>query len=128
MERDFVNSNERLCPSAYKERAAIILSSPGEDTASLAAIFALRSLNVGKIYTVGFKVRGSLAIGVEPFTSVQSVQKADNPFVIIPALPPDNPILSCLSFAILIENRGSALQAKFSWILQRDRGNRTLLL
>lgn len=77
-----------FAPSAYEKRAAIVLSNSGEDAAS--AIFALRSLNIGKIYTVGFKAQGSLAFGeVEPFTSLESVQKVDQPFVIISALPPD---------------------------------------
>ena len=76
-----------FAPSAYKDRAAIILSSSGEDAASV--IFALRSLNIGKIYTVGFKAQGPLASGVEPFTSIESVQRVDQPFAIISALPPD---------------------------------------
>ncbi len=76
-----------FAPSAYKNRAAIILSSNGEDAASV--IFALRSLNIGKIYTVGFKAQGPLAFGVEPFTSIESVQRVDQPFAIISALPPD---------------------------------------
>jgi 3-dehydroquinate dehydratase-1 len=76
-----------FAPSAYKDRAAIILSSNGEDAASV--IFALRSLNIGKIYTVGFKAHGPLAAGVEPFTSIESVQRVDQPFAIISALPPE---------------------------------------
>ncbi|RDW80009.1 pentafunctional AROM polypeptide-like protein [Coleophoma cylindrospora] len=76
-----------FAPSAYKDRAAIILSSSEEDAAS--AIFALRSLNVGNIYTVGFKARGPLSSTVEPFTSIESVQKVDHPFAIISALPPE---------------------------------------
>jgi 3-dehydroquinate dehydratase-1 len=76
-----------FAPSAYKDRAAIILSSNGEDAASV--IFALRSLNIGKIYTVGFKAQGPLASGVEPFTSMESVQRVDQPFAIISALPPE---------------------------------------
>lgn len=76
-----------FAPSAYKDRTAIILSSNGEDAASV--IFALRSLNIGKIYTVGFKAQGPLASGVEPFTSIDSVQRVDQPFAIISALPPD---------------------------------------
>lgn len=76
-----------FAPSAYKDRAAIILSSNGEDAASV--IFALRSLNIGKIYTVGFKAQGPLAFGVEPFTSMESVQRVDQPFAIISALPPE---------------------------------------
>lgn len=76
-----------FAPSAYQGRAAIILSSSGDDAAS--AIFALRSLNIGKIYTVGFKSHGAMAAGVEPFTSINSVQRVDQPFAIISALPPD---------------------------------------
>lgn len=76
-----------FAPSAYQDRAAIILSSSGEDAASV--IFALRSLNIGKIYTVGFRAQGPLASGVEPFTSIESVQRVDQPFAIISALPPE---------------------------------------
>lgn len=74
-----------FAPSAYDGRAAIILSSSGEDAAS--AIFALRSLNIGKIYTVGFKAQGPLAEDVEPFTSIESVQRVESPFAIVSALP-----------------------------------------
>ncbi|RFU26958.1 hypothetical protein B7463_g9378, partial [Scytalidium lignicola] len=77
-----------FAPSAYKDRVAILLSSSGSDAASV--IFALRSLNIGKIYTVGLKsFVGPLFYGVEPFTSVESVQMVDQPFVIISALPPE---------------------------------------
>lgn len=76
-----------FAPSAYKDRAAIILSSNGEDAASI--IFALKSLNIGKIYTIGFKAQGPLAAGVEPFTSMESVHKVDQPFAIISALAPE---------------------------------------
>ncbi|QSZ36889.1 hypothetical protein DSL72_006772 [Monilinia vaccinii-corymbosi] len=76
-----------FAPSAYQGRAAIILSSNGEDAKSV--IFALRSLNIAKIYTVGFKVQGPLAAGVEPFTSKESVTSSDIPFAIISALPPE---------------------------------------
>lgn len=74
-----------FAPSAYKNRAAIIISSSGDEAASV--IFALRSLNIGKIYTVGFRAQGSLAFGIEPFTSIESVQRVDQPFAIISALP-----------------------------------------
>lgn len=76
-----------FAPSAYQDRAAIVLSNSGEDAAS--AIFALRSLNIGKVYTVGFRAQGPLASGVEPFTSIESVQRVDQPFAIISALPPE---------------------------------------
>ncbi|KAL2013926.1 hypothetical protein VTN00DRAFT_1451 [Thermoascus crustaceus] len=78
-------------PSAYCGRAAIILSSSESDAS--AAIFALRSLDVGPIYTVGFRASGPLAPGLEPFTSIQSVKLVEQPFVIISALPPEKSLL-----------------------------------
>ncbi|KAJ6169570.1 hypothetical protein N7497_002413 [Penicillium chrysogenum] len=78
-------------PSAYSSRAAIILASSQADAS--AAIFALRSLAVGTIYTVGFKASGPLAAGLEPFTSIQSVKRVEQPFVIVSALPPEKSLL-----------------------------------
>lgn len=78
-------------PSAYRGRAAIILA--GSETDASAAIFALRSLGVGSIYTVGFKATGPLAAGLEPFTSIQSVKLVEQPFVIVSALPPEKSLL-----------------------------------
>ncbi|KAJ5747863.1 uncharacterized protein N7511_009559 [Penicillium nucicola] len=78
-------------PSAYQNRAAIILA--GSEADASAAIFALRSLGVGAIYTVGFKASGPLAAGLEPFTSIQSVKLVEQPFVIVSALPPEKSLL-----------------------------------
>ncbi|KAJ5556831.1 hypothetical protein N7494_000746 [Penicillium frequentans] len=78
-------------PSAYRGRAAIILS--GSETDASAAIFALRNLEVGTIYTVGFKASGPLAAGLEPFTSIQSVKLVEQPFVIVSVLPPEKSLL-----------------------------------
>ncbi|KAI3114877.1 hypothetical protein CBS147333_2032 [Penicillium roqueforti] len=78
-------------PSAYSGREAIILASSQADAS--AAIFALRSLAVGAIYTVGFKASGPLAAGLEPFTSIQSVKRVEQPFVIVSALPPEKSLL-----------------------------------
>lgn len=78
-------------PSAYHGRAAIIVA--GSETDASAAIFALRSLHVGVIYTVGFKAVGPLAAGLEPFTSIQSVKLVEQPFVIVSALPPEKSLL-----------------------------------
>ncbi|KAJ5963449.1 Aldolase-type TIM barrel [Penicillium vulpinum] len=78
-------------PSAYNSRAAIILA--GSEAVASAAIFALRSLAIGTIYTVGFKANGPLAAGLEPFTSIQSVQRVEQPFVIVSALPPEKSLL-----------------------------------
>lgn len=78
-------------PSAYHGRAAIIVA--GSETDASAAIFALRSLGVGAIHTVGFKAVGPLAAGLEPFTSIQSVKLVEQPFVIVSALPPEKSLL-----------------------------------
>ena len=82
--RDFV-------PSAYQGRPALVLSNTEVEAAP--AIFALRDLNIGTIYTVGFRAQGPLASGLEPFTTMDSVKKGEQPFVIISALPPDKSLL-----------------------------------
>lgn len=68
-----------LAPSAYFGRAAVVLASSSDDAAS--AIFALRALRIGKIYTVGFKTPPALAHGltIEPFNSLESLQRARTP-------------------------------------------------
>lgn len=87
-----------LAPSAYFGRAAVVLASSSDDAAS--AIFALRALCVGKIYTVGFKTPPALAHGliIEPFNSLESLQRARmvsatddaaSPFVVVSALGPE---------------------------------------
>lgn len=78
-------------PSAYRGRAAIILA--GSQSEASASIFALRSLAVGPIYTVGFRATGPLSEGLEPFTSIQSVKLVEQPFVIVSALPPEKSLL-----------------------------------
>ncbi|KAJ0414970.1 type I 3-dehydroquinase-domain-containing protein [Aspergillus carlsbadensis] len=78
-------------PSAYRNRAAIILASSESEASS--SIFALRSLGVGAIYTVGFRGTGPLAEGLEPFTTIQSVKLVEQPFVIVSALPPEKSLL-----------------------------------
>lgn len=87
----FATLTREYVPSAYRGRAAIILA--GSETDASAAIFALRSLDVGVIYTVGFKASGPLAAGLEPFTSIQSVKLVEQPFVIVSALPPEKSLL-----------------------------------
>lgn len=87
-----------LAPSAYAGRAAVVLASSSDDAAS--AVYALRALRVGKVYTVGFKTPPALAHGlaVEPFNSLESLQRARmvgatddaaGPFVVVSALGPE---------------------------------------
>jgi 3-dehydroquinate dehydratase-1 len=78
LSRDFV-------PSAYSGRAALLLASTEADAA--ASIYALKSLGIGPIYTIGFKTQGSLSGDVEPVRSVEDVKRLEQPFVIISALP-----------------------------------------
>lgn len=87
-----------IAPSAYFGRAAVVLASSSDDAAS--AIFALKALRVGKIYTVGFKTPPLLSkdLTIEPFNSLESLQRARmvgasddaaSPFVVVSALGPD---------------------------------------
>ncbi|KAI9831475.1 MAG: hypothetical protein M1819_005074 [Sarea resinae] len=80
--RDFV-------PSAYRGRAALVLSSSEVDAS--AAIFALQDLAVQPIYTIGFKAQGPLASmsALEPLTSVEDASKIEQPFALVSALPPE---------------------------------------
>ncbi|KAL1957159.1 hypothetical protein VTO42DRAFT_6302 [Malbranchea cinnamomea] len=78
-------------PSAYNGRTAIVVASSESDAA--AAIFALRSLDVGAIYTVGFRATGPLSPGLEPLTSLQSVKLIQQPFVLVSALPAEKSLL-----------------------------------
>jgi 3-dehydroquinate dehydratase I len=82
--RDFV-------PSAYFGRTALVLSQSPSEAAP--AMFALRSLEIGTVYTVGFKAGGPLADRSEPFTSIESLKRVQQPFVIISALPPEKSLL-----------------------------------
>jgi 3-dehydroquinate dehydratase-1 len=81
-----------FAPAAYRGRAAIVVASSADDAST--AVFALRSLNVGTIYTVGFRAGESapgaagLWQGSEAFTGVESVQRVEMPVVVVSALPP----------------------------------------
>ncbi|KAJ9156475.1 3-dehydroquinate dehydratase [Pleurostoma richardsiae] len=85
-------------PSAYFGRAAVVLASSPDDAAS--AVFALRALRVGKVYTVGFRTPPALArdLTIEPFNSLESLRRARavgasdgsaSPFVVVSALGPE---------------------------------------
>ena len=82
--RDFV-------PSAYSGAAALVLANNEGDAS--ASIFALKSLGIGPIYTIGFKSSGPLSADVEPVRSVEDVKRLKQPFVIISALPADKSML-----------------------------------
>ncbi|KAF2085954.1 putative pentafunctional AROM polypeptide, partial [Saccharata proteae CBS 121410] len=79
--RDFV-------PSAYASRAALVLASGSEtETAeAAAAVFALRSLGIGPIYTIGATSGGGIGRFTEPFRGVEDVKRGARPFVIVSAL------------------------------------------
>ncbi|KAL2131502.1 hypothetical protein VTI74DRAFT_4944 [Chaetomium olivicolor] len=96
-----------LAPSAYFGCAAVVLASSAEDAAS--ALFALKALKVGKVYTVGFKTPPAFGkdLLIEPFTSLESIQKArtvgmngadvstgaGSPFLVVSALGPEKSTL-----------------------------------
>ncbi|KAI5462713.1 type I 3-dehydroquinase-domain-containing protein [Mariannaea sp. PMI_226] len=82
-----------LAPSAYFGRSAVVMASSSDDAAPV--IFALRSLRISKIYTVGFRTPSALARNappIEPFINLESLQRARSvenesaPFVIVSAL------------------------------------------
>ncbi|EGS18299.1 3-dehydroquinate dehydratase-like protein [Thermochaetoides thermophila DSM 1495] len=96
-----------LAPSAYFGCAAVVLASSAEDAAS--ALFALKALKVGKVYTVGFKTPPAFGkdLLIEPFTSLESIQRArtigggaevagsgaGSPFLVVSALGPEKSAL-----------------------------------
>jgi 3-dehydroquinate dehydratase I len=84
LSRDFV-------PSAYSGRAALILASAESDAA--ASIFALKSLGIGPIYTIGFKMHGPMSAEVDPLKGMEDIKRCDHPFVIISALPSEKSLL-----------------------------------
>ncbi|KAH0295524.1 aldolase, partial [Aureobasidium melanogenum] len=99
--RDFV-------PSAYSGQAALLLAS--QESQAAAAIFALRSLNIGPIYTIGFKVQGPLSGFVTPFRGLEDVKKVEQPSVIISALRADKSLL----VTPLLKHYGSTKQEQRS--------------
>lgn len=76
--RDFV-------PSAYAGRAALILA--GTESQAAAALFALHSLDIGPVFTIGFQAHGTLSAGVQQFRGIDDMKKVEAPFIIISALP-----------------------------------------
>ncbi|KAK5688893.1 hypothetical protein LTS10_000872 [Elasticomyces elasticus] len=74
-------------PSAYCGQAALVLAS--QEAQAAAAIYALTSLNVGPIYTIGFKAKSSVAANIHQFQGIEDMKKIDQPFVIVSALPAD---------------------------------------
>ncbi|KAI0407720.1 3-dehydroquinate dehydratase [Xylaria palmicola] len=103
-----------LAPSAYLGRTAVVLASNADDAAS--AMYALKALRVGKVYTVGFKTPLALAHGfeVEPFNSLESLQRARamgdeaGPFVLISALGPEKSSLVGMLVRLFSGARGSS--------------------
>ena len=54
-----------MAPSAYFDRAAVVLASNYDDAASV--IYALRALKIGKVYTVGFNAAAiARSLPIEP--------------------------------------------------------------
>ncbi|KAI8966646.1 aldolase [Daldinia sp. FL1419] len=107
-----------LAPSAYSGRAAVVLAANSDDAAS--AMYALKALRIGKVYTVGFKTPPNLSRGleVEPFNSLESLQRARmvrdkaSPFVIISALGPEKSNIVGMLVRVFGESRGSSTQIR----------------
>jgi 3-dehydroquinate dehydratase-1 len=107
-----------LAPSAYFGRTAVVLASNADDAAS--AMYALKALRVGKVYTVGFKTPLALArsFEVEPFNSLESLQRARSmgddasPFVLVSALGPEKSSLVGMLVRLFGGARGSSSQIR----------------
>ncbi|KAI0521747.1 3-dehydroquinate dehydratase [Xylaria bambusicola] len=107
-----------LAPSAYFGRTAVVLASHADDAAS--AMYALKALRVGKVFTVGFKTPPALArsFKVEPFNSLESLQKArtmgddGGPFVLVSALGPEKSSLVGMLVRLFGGARGSSSQIR----------------
>ncbi|KAI0395459.1 3-dehydroquinate dehydratase [Xylariaceae sp. FL0594] len=107
-----------LAPSAYFGRTAVVLASHAEDAAS--AMYALKALRVGKMYTVGFKTPLALAhdMEVEPFNSLESLRKAKmmgdeaSPFVLVSALEPEKSSLVGMLVRLFGGTRASSSQIR----------------
>lgn len=82
--RDFV-------PSAYRNRPALILAS--SEARASAAIFALASLGIKTIYTIGFKVSKPAMTDVHYFGGVEDLKRVEDPFAILSALPADKSLI-----------------------------------
>lgn len=82
--RDFV-------PSAYQNRPALVLAS--SEARASAAIFALASLGIKTIYTVGFKASKPALTDVHYFGGVEDLKRVEDPFTILSALPAEKSLL-----------------------------------
>lgn len=78
-------------PSAFARRPALIIAN--NESQAAAAIFALRSLDIGSIYTIGFKAKGQLSARVQHFQGIEDLNKMEKPFVVISALPSEKSLL-----------------------------------
>jgi 3-dehydroquinate dehydratase I len=103
-----------LAPSAYFGRTALVLAPSSDEGAPI--IFALHALQVGKVYTVGFKTPSSLAraTDIEPFNSLESLQRARmvgsgaSPFVIVSALGPEKSNIVGMLLRVFGDAKGSS--------------------
>ncbi|KAK4039166.1 type I 3-dehydroquinase-domain-containing protein [Parachaetomium inaequale] len=122
-----------LAPSAYFGCAAVVLASSAEDAAS--ALFALKALKVGKVYTVGFKTPPAFGkdLLIEPFTSLESIQRArtvgangadvgtgGSPFLVVSALGPEKSTLVGM-LVRLFGARGGAANSRKVFLDLADR-------
>jgi 3-dehydroquinate dehydratase-1 len=115
-----------FAPSAYFGCAAVVLASSADDAAS--ALFALKALRVGKVYTIGFKTPPAFGkdLLIEPFTSLESIQKArtvssngadvgvgsGSPFLVVSALGSERSALVALLVRLFGSRGGTANSRK----------------
>ncbi|KAF3916715.1 hypothetical protein ABW20_dc0106500 [Dactylellina cionopaga] len=75
-----------FAPAAFDEKPALIVSNSFEEAA--AAVYALRELGCGTLYTVGFKIppTNEAAANAEYCNSQQMVERLPHPFVMVSAV------------------------------------------
>ncbi|OQO12979.1 hypothetical protein B0A48_02443 [Cryoendolithus antarcticus] len=88
--------------SAYSNRAAVVLAK--EESHAADAIFALRDLNIGMIYTLGFKATSSMTSRTQHVGGIEDLKRITPPFVIVSILPTEMAALITPLFKYLGSN------------------------
>lgn len=108
-------------PCAYANRPALVLAST--EAQATPAIYALQSLGIGCIYTIGFQVNNFSAMHtmeIHHFRGIEDMKKVEEPFVIVSALSAQKSHL----VAPLLKHYGKSAREKRSyWKVFLDLSN-----
>lgn len=78
-------------PSAFAGRTALVLAT--SEAQAAATMFALASLNMESIDTIGFDAKGFAGVRTRQLQSLDDLRSGERPFVIISALPAEKSIM-----------------------------------